>query len=220
MSDSRGLDDVFSFASEGEWGIIGVVRNSVVPVSVKAVFPAKAQGCGIFLGNDEKCFVIYVDAAIGMAISMFLQKIKKQRPLTHDLIGLIFAALDVKLERVVINDLREGTYFARLVLSVKNEVHQKVLEIDARPSDSIALAAQAGAPIFVAQSVWDEVDDASEILEALAEESRKAAESLSNPSISFLTDEESDDVSADKAEDFLSEEFQEEDDDDEKKRGK
>ncbi len=162
------------------------VKTSVVPVSVKAVFPAKAQGAGVFLGNEEKCFVIYVDASIGMAISMFIQKVKKQRPLTHDLIGLIFQALDVTLDHVVINDIKDGTYYARLLLRVQNEVHQKVLEIDARPSDSIALALQTGAPIFVSQAVWDEVEDASEMLEALSEEARKAAEQLAHPNLSFL----------------------------------
>lgn len=163
------------------------MKSNVVPVTVKAVFPAKAQGAGVFLGNDEKCFVIYVDASIGMAISMFIQKIKKQRPLTHDLIGLIFAALDVTLDHVVINDIKDGTYYARLILRVKNEIHQKVLEIDARPSDCIALAAQAGAPIFVSRAVWDEVDDATEILESLAEENRQAAEQIAHPSVPFLT---------------------------------
>jgi len=196
------------------------VKNSVVPVTIKAVFPTKGQGCGIFLGNDEKCFVIYVDASIGMVISMFLQKVKKQRPLTHDLIAMIFAALDVKIERVVINDLREGTYFARLVLSVKNEIHQKVLEIDARPSDSIALAAQAGAPLFVAQNVWEEVDDATEVLEALTEESRKLAESLSQGQLSFFTEEESHEEAPEESREDFPKQQQDDDDDTEKRHDK
>ena len=199
-----------------------------MPVSVKGVFPAKAQGCGVFLGNDEKCFVIYVDAAIGMAISMFLQKVKKQRPLTHDLIGMIFSALNVHLDRVVINDLKEGTYFARLMLSVKNEVHQLKLEIDARPSDSIALAAQAGAPIFVAESVWDEVDDATEIFEALAEEASKAAQNLAQMKAPFFADvleeeqESAEDGGQESAEDGgdSPDEQQSSDDDEGKKRDK
>ena len=131
---------------------------------MRAILPAK-QGSAIFLGNDEKVFLIHVDTSIAQAIAMFKQGMPKPRPLTHDLIGLIFSALDVKLERVVVNDLRANTYYARLILKVDNEVHQKVVEIDARPSDCIALAAQAGAPIFVSRRVWDEVEDASEFLQ-------------------------------------------------------
>ena len=70
-------------------------------------------------------------------------------PLTHELIGYIFNAFDIKVERIVINALRSNTYFARIILKAQNEVHSKVIEIDARPSDCIVLATQAKASIFV-----------------------------------------------------------------------
>ncbi len=151
-----------------------MAANGVIPVQVKAVVPVQGQGCAVFLGNDDKVFTIYVDHGMGAAISLFLQNMPRERPLTHDLIGHIFKALDVKLERVVVNALKNNTFFARLILKVENEVHQKLLEIDARPSDSIALALQARAPIYVARQVWTEVEDMAEMLEQLSKQAKAA----------------------------------------------
>jgi uncharacterized protein len=67
--------------------------------------------------------------------------VKKERPLNHDLLANILRALGAKIERVIVNDFKRGTYFARLVLSAENESQQKkIIEIDARPSDCIAMA--------------------------------------------------------------------------------
>ena len=77
-------------------------------VTVKGVMPT-SNGCAIFLGNDERTFVIYVDPAIGNAINMTINKVKKERPLTHDLIGLILKGLETKIERVLINDVDVST---------------------------------------------------------------------------------------------------------------
>jgi bifunctional DNase/RNase len=140
------------------------MQNDVVLVSIKGVMPT-ANGCAVFLGNDDKTFVIYVDHSVGSAIQMTLNGVKKERPLTHDLIGSIFLGLGVSLERAIVNDAREGTFFARLLLRMENELGQKILEIDARPSDSIVLALQQKRPIFVARPVFESVEDMTEILE-------------------------------------------------------
>ena len=94
----------------------------------------------------------------------------KERPLTHDLLANILRALEAKIEKVVVNDLKNGTYFARLVLSVQNELQQKIVEIDARPSDCIALAIRQTAPIYVSLEVWNEVEDMTGDLRKLEEE--------------------------------------------------
>jgi len=91
--------------------------------------------------------------------------VKKDRPLTHDLIGRILTGFDAKLDRVVINDSRENTFFARILLRMENELGKKIVEIDARPSDSIVLALQLKRPLFVARQVFDSVEDMTEILE-------------------------------------------------------
>jgi len=141
--------------------------KTVVPVQIRALIPTNA-GCAIFLGNDEKVFVIYVEQGVGAAIGMFLSGADKERPLTHDLIGHILAAVGAKVERVIINDLKSGTYFGRLILSAENELQQKkIIELDARPSDCMAMAAQQKAPIYVSGVVWEEVEDTSELLQSL-----------------------------------------------------
>jgi uncharacterized protein len=105
-------------------------------------------GFAVFLGNEDKVFVMFVDRSIGTAIRMFIQGTKKERPLTRDLLANILRALGAKIERVIVNDLKRGIYFARLVLSAENESQQKkIIEIDARPSGCIAMATAQRAPI-------------------------------------------------------------------------
>lgn len=145
--------------------------KSVVDAQVRAVLPTNA-GRAVFLGNDEKVFVIYVDESVGAAIGMFMNNTPKERPLTHDLMVHLMTALGAKVERVIINDLKTSTYFARLILSAENELQQrKIIELDARPSDCIALAMAQQAPIYVSQDVWDEVEDMSDVLKKMSESS-------------------------------------------------
>ncbi len=147
------------------------MSSPVVEVRVRALVPT-GSGCAVFIGTDEKIFVIYVDPSVGSAISMFINSQEKERPLTHDLIALLLTALGAKVERVVINDLKNGTYFGRLIVTIENEIQQrKIIELDARPSDCIAMAAQQHAPIYVSRDVWDEVEDMSEVLDKIQNES-------------------------------------------------
>jgi len=153
------------------------MSKPVVEVQVRAV-AAASDGCALFLGNEDKVFVMYVDHSVGAAITMFMQGIQKERPLTHDLLANILRALGAKIDRVIVNDLKGGTYFARLVLSAENEAQQKkIIEIDARPSDCIAMATQQAAPIFVSLDVWDEVEDMTEVLRMIKEEGSHTDES-------------------------------------------
>jgi bifunctional DNase/RNase len=146
----------------------------IVEVSIKGLMPT-ANGCAVFLGNDEKVFVIYVDPSVGSAISMTISGVKKERPLTHDLIGHMLLGFEITLERVIINDfvVNDGTYFARIILHMQNELGRKFLELDARPSDSIVLALQQRRPIFVARKVFDPAEDMSEILERVLKQQKE-----------------------------------------------
>ncbi|MFT4546806.1 MAG: bifunctional DNase/RNase [Verrucomicrobiales bacterium] len=140
------------------------MSKGVVEIEVKGVLPTTG-GCGVFLGNDDKVFVIYVDQMVGVAITMFMRKAPKERPQTHDLMADILLALGGKVQRVVINHFDSGVYYARLIISCENELQEKkIIEIDARPSDSIALAVQQDAPIYVSQHVWDDAEDMGELL--------------------------------------------------------
>jgi hypothetical protein len=149
--------------------------KEVVEVAIKGVMPT-ANGCAVFLGNEEKTFVIYVDHSVGNAISMTLNGIKKERPLTHDLIGSILLGLNISLERVVINDVSDGTFFARIILLMQNELGRKIIEVDARPSDSIVLALQQKKPIFAALKVFESVEDMTEILERVLKQQNEEKE--------------------------------------------
>lgn len=164
---------------DAECGLVRLwaMSKSVVEAQVRAVIPTSG-GCAVFLGNEEKVFVIYVDQSVGAAITMFMRGTQKERPLTHDLLAHILRALGAQIDRVVINDLKRGTYFARLILSAENELQQrKIIEIDARPSDCIAMATQQTAPIYVSQDVWEEVEDMSEVLRKMEEEGSQSEES-------------------------------------------
>ncbi len=143
------------------------MEKSVVQVEVKNVL-ATSAGSAIFLGNSEKVFVIYVDHSVGSAINMFLHGTPKPRPQTHDLFADVLTALGARVDRVVINNFTDTVFFARLIIVAENELDErKIVEIDARPSDSIALAVQAHAPIYVASHVWEAVEDMSIVLKKM-----------------------------------------------------
>ena len=105
-----------------------------------------------------------------------MQGVKKDRPLTHDLIGNIFLGLGIALERVVINDVDNGTFFARIILTMTHELGRKIVEVDARPSDSLVLALQQKKPVFVARGVYDAVEDMTEILERVLKQQNEDEE--------------------------------------------
>jgi len=149
------------------------MQNEVVAVTVKGVLPT-SNACAVFLGDDTKTFVIYVDPSVGKAIQMTLGGVKHARPLTHDLIGSVLLGLGAQVDHVVVNDARDDTFFARILLRMENELGKKIVELDARPSDSIVLALQQKRPIYVARPVYDSVVDQTEILQEILK--RQAAE--------------------------------------------
>jgi len=150
--------------------------KEVLPIEIKAVLPT-TTGSAVFLGNEEKVFVIYMDPLVGNAISLLIHRTKNERPLTHDLMGLLLTSLGARVERVIINDLKGATYYGRMIITVENELQQrKVIELDARPSDCLAMASQQKAPIYVTRGVWDEAEDMSEVLKKLAKENEEKNE--------------------------------------------
>ncbi|MCX6905162.1 MAG: DUF151 domain-containing protein [Verrucomicrobia bacterium] len=148
------------------------MKNEVVPVQIRGILPANS-GCAIFLGNDNKVFVIQVEHNMGAVIGMFLRDAPKERPLTHDLMNSIFRGFGITVERVVITELKNSTYFARLVLKQQNELGLKMVEVDARPSDCIALATSLKKPLFVATPLFEQVEDMSEVLARINENSNE-----------------------------------------------
>jgi len=106
---------------------------------------------------NNKWLPIVVGNTEAQAIALQLENVSPPRPLTHDLIKNLLESVEAKISRVVVSDLRENTYYA--VLSMKS--NGKSTDIDARPSDAIALALRMQAPIFVSDEVMSKasVDD-------------------------------------------------------------
>lgn len=144
------------------------MKNDVVPVQIRGILPANS-GCALFVGNDSKVFVINVEPSMGQVIGNFLRDTPKERPLTHDLITHMLKGFGISVERVVITELKQSTYYARLILQQQNELARKLVEIDARPSDCLALATAQKRPIFVSASLFEQVEDMTEVLDRINE---------------------------------------------------
>ncbi len=101
----------------------------------------------------ERSFPIVIGTPEALAIDRRLKGQATPRPQTHELLSDVIEKLDAKLERILISDMQEHTFFARLVIRHNG----KMVEVDSRPSDAIALGVANGVPIFVAEHVMDEV---------------------------------------------------------------
>jgi bifunctional DNase/RNase len=99
--------------------------------------------------DTDRYLPIWIGPFEADAITIQLQGVQVPRPLTHDLLKSFIRELGVKVSHVLVNELRNDTFFARIVV----DVNGKSMEIDSRPSDAIALAVRVGAPIFVAEQV-------------------------------------------------------------------
>src|SRR5262249_16904366 len=89
------------------------MSKPVVEVQVCAM-AATSGGCAVFLGNEDKVFVMFVDQSVGTAIKMFMQGAEKEGPLSHDLVANMLQALGAKMEMVIVNDLKRGTMQAQI----------------------------------------------------------------------------------------------------------
>jgi len=104
--------------------------------------------------EGERTLPIWIGASEANAIALELQGVKPERPLTHDLMKHLLAGLGAELRRVLISGLRENTYIAQLLIYRGTDV----FEVDARPSDSIALALRMQAPIFTEEDLLERSD--------------------------------------------------------------
>ena len=105
--------------------------------------------------DGERQFSIMIGLSEALAIDRRVKGIIPQRPLTHDLMANIIEELNGELEKIAINDLREHTFFATLFVRQNGEL----IEVDARPSDAIALGIASDTPLYVRDTVLNEVCD-------------------------------------------------------------
>ncbi|MCX5638273.1 MAG: bifunctional nuclease family protein [Planctomycetota bacterium] len=99
-----------------------------------------------------RSFPIVIGIVEIFAIDRRLKGIKPPRPLTHDLLASVIEGLGAKVEKIVINDLRNHTFYAKIFLGLDG----RTVEIDSRPSDAIAISTATNAPIYVAEHVFEE----------------------------------------------------------------
>ena len=108
--------------------------------------------------GTDRAFPIVIGIWEAIAINRYLNQQKTPRPMTHDLLGGVIKNVGYSLDRIHVNDLKDGVFYARLILKRNG----KEVEVDSRPSDAIALAVQWNAPIFVAEGVLEEAGRPSE----------------------------------------------------------
>jgi len=134
--------------------------SNLVAMTIKGLMldPVSNSPIVVLKDDAEKFFLpIWVGIFEANAIALQLENVSTPRPMTHDLLRNMIAELDARVTRVVINDLRDSTFFAQ----IRVIIGERTLELDARPSDAIALALRADAPIFVAQSVLEQAQTIS-----------------------------------------------------------
>ena len=121
----------------------------------------------------DRYLPIWIGPAEADAITVRLQEVAVARPLTHDLLRDVLEKLGAQVDSVVVNDLADDTFYARILLNVNGER----IEIDSRPSDAIALAVRAQVPIFAEDSVLDragvQLDQEGQPIEASQQEPMK-----------------------------------------------
>ncbi len=124
----------------------------LIEMSIKGLMVDPMAGTPIVILKDkqgERVLPIWVGVPEANAIALQIENVSTPRPMTHDLLRNIITDLDGRVDRVVVSDLRDNTYFAVIHLTVRGER----VAVDARPSDAIALALRTRSPILVEESV-------------------------------------------------------------------
>jgi len=142
----------------------------MIELKILSLVPTRA-GCAIFLGTDDKAAQFFIDNSTGQAINDHLAQEVFDRPMTFDVMTSLLTNLGAKMQSLIIVDYKEGDeedgiYYANMVWEVQNEVqHRKIIELDCRPSDGIALAVRQNVPVMITPEVWDRIEDKTSLLD-------------------------------------------------------
>jgi uncharacterized protein len=135
--------------------------------------------------NSERYLPIWIGPCEADAITVKLQDLPTQRPLTHDLLKSAIRELGGRVVHVFVNDLRQDVYYAKIVIDLAGEQ----VEIDSRPSDAIALAVRVSVPIFVAEAVMDKAArEPDEDIEKEAAHDGETSEKVDDKRLSAFAD--------------------------------
>lgn len=138
--------------------------NRDIPVQYNGIIETQ-EGCAVFVTDGVKNIVFFIDRFTGEAIRMAAEGVTTLRPHTHMLMESVIAGLGGKVEKIVVHTFKDDCYYAHLYLSQSIGREKHIIEIDARPSDCIALALGQNAPLYVKQKVWDDSEDMTWVLE-------------------------------------------------------
>lgn len=130
------------------------MSSDLVPVVLSKIMQSKSYTV-IILGDEHKKFAIYTEPQVGKNLQIFLTQGKRQRPSTYELLENIFQGYNIEVLQVVIQDVEDTTYFARLFLALHEGDRRTILEVDARPSDCITLALMGDIPLFCRKNVLE-----------------------------------------------------------------
>lgn len=139
------------------------MKTANISVELKKVV-ITPSGAGLFLGNEKKVFVIYVDILMGeQMIRLALKGNSQPRPLTFDFIRYILYGFDISIKTIVIYNAKDGVFFSKAVFLQKGAI-DKYVEMDIRPSDAILLSLSTGKPILIDEDLFKSLPDASDLL--------------------------------------------------------
>ncbi len=141
-----------------------------IPVTAIEVIPTKG-GTAVFLVTAAKTIVIQVDAMIGEVLQAAQSDKQPERPQSHDLMLQLILGLDATVAQVAIVEVKDGVFFARVILKQDGPVARKIAEVDARPSDALILAIKAKRPVYILRAVIEACEDMSETLARLRKQS-------------------------------------------------
>lgn len=130
------------------------METDLVPITFNKIMQSRSYTV-IILGTEQKRFAIYTEPSVGRNIQTYLTEESKPRPYTHDLIHSIFRGLNIKPIQIVITDIEDTIYFARLYLEQQVGDQKIILEIDARPSDCITLSFLDKVPFFCRKEIFE-----------------------------------------------------------------
>lgn len=132
--------------------------------------------------NGARRLPIIIGSSEAQAIALELENIKPPRPMTHDLLKNVILNFESSVKEIFINDLAEGTFYARIIFERGDQLH----EVDARPSDAIALAVRFGCPIYTNEHVLSEAGIVAEADASTAVKSSASSESTADKELSKL----------------------------------
>lgn len=131
-----------------------MVLGELVQLTFDKIMQTKSYTL-VVLGSPEKKFAIYLDPGMGKAMQLYLTEGPRPRPLTHELLGSIMKGFQIHLKQVVIVDIQDTIFFARLFLEQEMNDMTHIVEVDARPSDCLTLALLSDIPVYCTREVLD-----------------------------------------------------------------